>query len=229
MSAVILSAAAWRTATAFGQHPAQLVEAGAGGRRGHQHVGLGQALGVEQPAQVGPAVVGLVGTERVNLVEHHGGHRGVPGQRHQVAPVHGGVRVLQRVEHPDQHVGHLDQAVDQRRRPGDHRVVVGQVEQEHPGQRRLALIQGARPGVAVTPLHAQPVEQRGGPLHPPHAGVRVLGSRPGHSRGREVRPGQGVEQRGLPAAGASRPGPPRCARRTSASARPTAAAALPPR
>ena len=202
MSAEIRSLAACCAAPP-GEHPAQRVEAVPGARGDGQHQGVVQALGVQQAAQVLLAVLDLVRREQVDLVEHHGDHAGVPGERDEVAAVHGGVRVLLRVEDEDQHVGELAQPVHRRHRRRDHRVVVGKVEQQQAVQGGLAGVQGAGPRVAVAALHAQPVEQRAGALHPPHAGVHVPGGRPGHARRRERGPGQRVEQRGLAAAGAA--------------------------
>src|SRR5581483_7662086 len=79
----------------------QLVQACPGGGGGYQDLGVHQVFGVEETTQVGGAVVDLFRAQRVRLVQHDAGHRGVPGQRDQVALVHRGIGVLQRVEHPD--------------------------------------------------------------------------------------------------------------------------------
>ena len=202
-SAAIRLLAARRSATVRASSLRSSSTPGPGARRGDQHLGVVQALGVEQPDQVGLAVLHLLRGEQVRLVEHHRDDRGVAGQRGEIAAVHGRVRVLLRVQHPDHQVGHPDQAVGLVRGGRGHRVVVRQVDQDQAAQRGLTLAQRAGSRVPVPWRDAQPLQQLGGAVHAPHAGMRVLGERPDHADGREIGPGQPVEQRGLAAPGAA--------------------------
>jgi hypothetical protein len=93
-----------------------------------------QVLRVEQPAQVGDAVIRLLGIEQVGLVQDDGEHLGVAGHRDEESPVHRRVRVLLRVEHPQHQVGQPDEPVRLHRRPRSDRVVVRQVDQDQPAQ-----------------------------------------------------------------------------------------------
>ncbi len=70
-----------------------------------------QVLGVEQPPQVGDALVGLRLVEQVGLVENNSDHRRMARKRHQVAAVHRSVGVLLRVKYPDHHVRKADHPV----------------------------------------------------------------------------------------------------------------------
>ncbi len=118
--------------------------------------------------------------------------------------VHGGIRVLLRVEHPDHHIGEADQPVHLTRGVPHHRVMIGQVEQHETGKSRLAAAQRARPRVPVALRHAEPLKQRTRGAVVPDARVRFLGHRAGDADRREVSARQAVEERRLAAAGTSR-------------------------
>ncbi len=124
----------------------------------------GDAVVVEEPAQVVQYEVGGLPGQPVHLVQDDEGHLRVPGERPQVALVQHGVGILLRIHHP--HHG-----VDQRQHPvhvvpvcADRRVQVGQVDEDHPAQRlRLRGLAGPAP---QPPGDLQPVEQSGGSVRP---------------------------------------------------------------
>ena len=169
----------------------QRLDTQAGQRRGRDELRLPQALEVQQLPQVTHCLSELVAGEPVSLVEHHEHHVGMAGKRLQVVVVQGGVCVLLRVDHPDQHVDQLDQAVDLLAVCGLCGVVVGQIDQDQAVERRVVALH------EVPPWHVQPVEQVGGQLRPPVGSHRL-------ARGRTLQPRlgkpgarDGIEEAGL--------------------------------
>ena len=146
-------------------HP--LAGLGAGGE--HRHVG--EAVGVEQPSDVGEHRLAAVGRHGVDVVEHHEHHVAMAGERGQVAVVDGRVGVLLRVEHPHQQVGELHEPVDLEVVGDLGGVVVGQVEQ-HQASDGVVVVAVVEHRVAqhlVSRRDAEPVEQLGGAVAAPDA------------------------------------------------------------
>jgi hypothetical protein len=165
---------------------AQLRQAGAGpGRHGVHRQGR-QAVGAQQPLQVGSARVhGAIG-ERVGLVEHDLHHAGMAGHGLQVAVVPGGVGVLLGVDDPDQQVRQLEHPLDLDAMRAVDRVEVRQVE-EHQALRRAAV-------AVMAARDLEPVQQRIGDLAPDR-GRRGRGHRPPPPGRHELVAGERVEER----------------------------------
>ncbi len=157
---------------------------------------------VQQPPQVVQHLVRGVRRQPVHLVEDDEHHLRVARQRPQIALVQHGVRVLLRVHHPDHRVHQPEQPVHLLPVAHRGRVVVGQVQQDEPAQRRVVRAHrlAAGPGRDAEPLQHPVRAVR------PRAGDGHRGRRPTHPGLRELRPREGVEQRRLPAARGSREG-----------------------
>lgn len=103
---------------------------GEDGGTGFAVLAEGDAVLVEEAAQVVEDLVGGVLREPVDLVEDDEGDLGVPGHRAQVPLVEEGVAVLLRVDDPDHGVHVGEDAVDLGAVLGGGRVVVGQVDED---------------------------------------------------------------------------------------------------
>ena len=187
----------------FEARPQHVHAVAAAGGHG-QHLDVEQAVATHQAPKVGEAGPLLGGAQTVDLVENHQHDRPVLGERGQVLLVQQRIGVLDRVGDPDDDVHQADEAVDLDTVLGDHRVVVGQVEQHEPVQRVRRVVQRALPGHPSTCRHGQPVEQRVGVHAAPDARQRDRRRRTSHPGLGQVEPGEGVEQRRLARAG--RPG-----------------------
>ncbi|MCP9949685.1 hypothetical protein LUX33_15625 [Actinomadura madurae] len=186
----------------------EAVHAVLGDRGGGHDPRVGETLGLQEAAQIGDAVVDLVRGEPVDLVEDDQRDAGVPGERHDVVAVQRRVRVLLRVDHPDEQVGDRDEPVDL---GAVHRldgVVVGQVDEDEALQAGVGALQveGAGAGVPVPLVDVEPVEQRAGAVQAPDARVGLRRHRAAHPGRRQLQPADGVEQGGLAASGAAREG-----------------------
>ena len=165
----------------------------------HRHAG--EAVRVEQPADVGEHRLAPRLRHGVDVVEHDQHHVLVAGQRREVAVVDRGVGVLLRVEHPHQQVGELDQPVDLEVVGDLGRVVVGQVEQDDALEVAGPRAAGVEHRVADDPVprrDAEPVEQLVGAVGPPHAGGRPRRGRAAYADGGEVEPVSALNVEDLP-------------------------------
>jgi hypothetical protein len=178
------------------QQPAQLDHGRVLDGRGRQHRHAAEAVLVEQPAQVAEDLRQVGGGQPVGLVQDDHGDVLVAVELAQVGLVHHPVRVLLRVDDPDDQVDQAEQPVDLDPVGRLDGVEVGQVEQHQPAQRRLVVaVECALPDEPVARQHADPVEQPVGALQvAPHAGVRHAGRRPADADRREVEAGQRVEE-----------------------------------
>ena len=114
---------------ALGEEPPQPVDAFARLRRDDEQRDVAQPVVREQlPGVVSPCA-GLRRGEKVGLVEHDGHGRRVRRERPQVPLVQGGVRVLLRLDDPQDEIRECDHALRLRAMPGLDRVEVRQVEQ----------------------------------------------------------------------------------------------------
>ena len=103
---------------------------------------------------------------------------------------------------------HLEPVTDRRR------VVVGEIEQHEASEvARLGVLEHRRAHHLVAALDAQPVQHLARALLAPDAREGGRGGRSPHADRRQVQPGDGVEQRGLPAAGGTGEGDDRVVRR----------------
>ena len=158
-----------------GQPLAQGVQPVAGGDRSGQHLGVGEAVPLQQPLQVGDDRGDPVGGQPVGLVEHDDGDRAVGPQHRDVLVVQHGVGVLLRVGDPDEDVDELEHPaglLPVRALPG---VEVGQVH-EH----QAVEVPGLLGRHLVPPPDGEPVQQLAGRLLAPDGGRRGGGRRPAH-------------------------------------------------
>ena len=183
---------------------AELGDAGAVAGADGEHRHLAEPVGDEQAAYVVEHRPAPVLRDRVDVVEHDQHHALVGRVRREVAVVDRGVGVLLRVEHPDQQVGQLDQAVHLEVVRHLGRVVVGQVEQHHPVEgvvAAAAVVEHRVAGGLVARRDPEPVEQLVGTLAPPDAGRGPRGGRAADADGGELEAGERVERGGLARAG----------------------------
>ena len=117
---------------------------------------------------------------------------GVGVERPEVPVVQGGVRVLLRLDDPDEEVGELDDPVHLEPVRGLDGVEVGQIEKDESAQARLV--------DPVAPSDLEPVEQRVRTV-PPDWPPAPRGRRPATADRCELGPAQGVEEQRLARAG----------------------------
>ncbi len=179
----------------------ELVDAVTGGDRRREDGGTRHAVTLHQPDEVRAALLHLGGGEPVGLVEDDDRHGLVGGERRDVVVVEPGVGVLLRVGDPDEEVDELEDAlglVAVRLLAG---VEVGQVEQDEAveGAELAGVLRGGVDEVAGA--DPEPVEQGSGGLGAPDGSRGRRGRRTAHADLRDLRADEGVEERGLAAAG----------------------------
>ncbi len=146
---------------------------------------------------------GLAG-QPVHLVEDDEGDLGVSRHGPQIALMEDGVRVLLRVDDPDDRVDERQDPVDLFAVLHGRRIVVGQVHQDEPAQ--LCLSFRALEGAPAQPSgDAEPVDERGRAVAPAARDGR-RGGRPAYAGFRNGHSGEHVEELGLAAAGRARDG-----------------------
>ena len=184
-----------------GEDAADLGNAVARHRRGHVHLGVGESVLDQQLAQMIGRGLLLLSTEFVDLVEHDDHVRTVLRQFGQVLRVEREVRVLLRIDDPEDHIDEPDEAI--RFDPVRHgrRIVVGQIQQDQTVESALIVTveRGLAPG-ATALGNVQPVEEVGSARAPDACG-RSGGRGTTDADAGDLESGHGVEQRGFARAG----------------------------
>ena len=166
-----------------------------------QDLDVVKAVGNEQVVHVLQQGRSSPGGEGIDLIDQNQHVLLTGAQTAQVAFVERRIGILLGIDDPHKNVGQRHEAVDLQGVRSRHRVVVGHVEQDQPGE--LVLIRSVQEGLAAYATFTADAQevQKGTRIVAPGAGC---GLRRGGAAGTdigELQLGQGVEQRGLTGAG----------------------------